>query len=194
MDFEVNCNWKLAVENYCEAYHLPWVHPDLNSYSPLDQHFNIIDGLNMSGQGTYRYDPASVAGTQLPRMSGWPQAKLSHAEYISLYPNTLLGLQADHMFAVIVAPQSESRSVEKLQISYVDDAATDDRFESCRAAVLKNWDTVFREDVIAVEGLQAGRRSPGFHGGLFTPVQDVPTHHFHCWVANRYSAAISQCK
>ncbi|MCP5688257.1 hypothetical protein NL372_28860, partial [Klebsiella pneumoniae] len=25
MSIEVNCNWKLAVENYCEAYHLPWV-------------------------------------------------------------------------------------------------------------------------------------------------------------------------
>ena len=28
--FELACNWKLAVENYCEAYHLPWVHPGLN--------------------------------------------------------------------------------------------------------------------------------------------------------------------
>ena len=30
---EVDCNWKLAVENYCEAYHLPFIHPGLNSYS-----------------------------------------------------------------------------------------------------------------------------------------------------------------
>ena len=29
---KLKCNWKLAVENYCESYHLPWVHPDLNSY------------------------------------------------------------------------------------------------------------------------------------------------------------------
>jgi len=28
----VNCNWKLAVENYCEAYHLPFIHPGLNSF------------------------------------------------------------------------------------------------------------------------------------------------------------------
>jgi len=32
---EVNGNWKLAVENYLESYHLPWVHPGLNSYSKL---------------------------------------------------------------------------------------------------------------------------------------------------------------
>ena len=26
-DLVVKSNWKLAVENYCESYHLPWVHP-----------------------------------------------------------------------------------------------------------------------------------------------------------------------
>jgi phenylpropionate dioxygenase-like ring-hydroxylating dioxygenase large terminal subunit len=26
----LDTNWKLAVENYCESYHLPWVHPELN--------------------------------------------------------------------------------------------------------------------------------------------------------------------
>ena len=25
--FTLDCNWKLAVENYCESYHLPFVHP-----------------------------------------------------------------------------------------------------------------------------------------------------------------------
>jgi choline monooxygenase len=38
--------------------------------------------------------------------------------------------------------------------------------------------------------MQAGRQSPGFDGGVFTPVQDVPTHQFHRWVANSYLAAI----
>jgi len=40
---EVNTNWKLAVENYCESYHLPWVHPGLNSYSRLEDHYNITE-------------------------------------------------------------------------------------------------------------------------------------------------------
>ncbi|MGB5835530.1 MAG: aromatic ring-hydroxylating dioxygenase subunit alpha, partial [Albidovulum sp.] len=26
-ELAVKTNWKLAVENYCESYHLPWVHP-----------------------------------------------------------------------------------------------------------------------------------------------------------------------
>ncbi len=191
LELDVACNWKLAVENYCEAYHLPWVHPTLNSYSPLDQHFNIMEGVGISGQGTHRYELASFAGIQMPLVDGWPSDKLDHAEYISLYPNTLLGIQADHALAVIVLPQRHDRSVEKLQISYVGDAATADKYAACRETVLKSWESVFREDVFAVEGMQAGRNSPGFGGGVLTPVQDAPTHHFHRWVANGYAASLA---
>ena len=191
LELGVDCNWKLAVENYCEAYHLPWVHPQLDTYSPLDQHFNIIDGDNMSGQGTYVYRLSETAGTRLPTISAWPGDLLQHAEYISLYPNTLLGLQADHFFAVIVIPQAVDRTLEMLQISYVGNAATDDDYASSRTSVLDSWDKVFREDVFAVEGMQSGRNSPGFDGGILTPVQDVPTHHFHSWVARRYAQALA---
>ena len=34
-------NWKLAVENYCESYHLPWVHPELNKTSSIEDHYHI---------------------------------------------------------------------------------------------------------------------------------------------------------
>jgi choline monooxygenase len=149
-----------------------------------------MDGDGMSGQGTHRYELASFADIQMPLIDSWPADKLNHAEYISLYPNTLLGVQADHFFAVIVSPQRPDRSVEKLQISYVGDAATADAYSACRETVLKSWETVFREDVFAVEGMQAGRKSPGFDGGILTPVQDAPTHHFHRWVAHAYAAAL----
>ena len=35
---DLKSNWKLIIENYCESYHLPWVHPGLNSYSRLEDH------------------------------------------------------------------------------------------------------------------------------------------------------------
>jgi phenylpropionate dioxygenase-like ring-hydroxylating dioxygenase large terminal subunit len=51
----VKTNWKLAVENYCESYHLPWVHPGLNSYSRLEDHYNIEAPQLYSGQGSWVY-------------------------------------------------------------------------------------------------------------------------------------------
>ena len=38
---KAKCNWKFAIENYCESYHLPWVHPGLNSYSKISDHYHI---------------------------------------------------------------------------------------------------------------------------------------------------------
>ena len=189
-ELEVACNWKLAVENYCEAYHLPWIHRSLNKYSPLEEHFNITHGEGMAGQGSRQYDLATTTGIDMPRIAGWPDEKLKHAEYIALYPNTLLGLQADHFFSVIVLPDAAGRTLEKIHIAYVGDAASDDTHAACRQTVLDSWESVFREDIFAVEGMQAGRRSPGFTGGVLTPVQDVPTHHFHRWVARAYADAI----
>ncbi|MEP1583278.1 MAG: aromatic ring-hydroxylating dioxygenase subunit alpha, partial [Marinobacter sp.] len=126
MQLEVKCNWKLAVENYCESYHLPWVHPSLNTYSPLDQHYNLVVSDNMSGQGSHTYNLSDVAGTHLPRFPSWPQDRLRQAEYISLYPNVLLGLQADHFFAIILEPKAHDRTLENLRVFYVGEEACGD--------------------------------------------------------------------
>ncbi|WP_417228406.1 aromatic ring-hydroxylating oxygenase subunit alpha [Amphritea sp.] len=192
MELTVEANWKLAVENYCEAYHLPWVHPSLNTYSPLDQHYNLIVNDDMSGQGSYTYNLSDVAGTSLPQFSDWPADKIRQAEYISLYPNVLLGVQADHVFSIILQPQTNSRTLEKLELAYVGEEATGDRYEACRSAVLESWKVVFGEDVFAVEGMQNGRKSPAFQGGVFSPVLDGPTHHFHQWVAKQYGRDAEQ--
>lgn len=190
LELTVKTNWKLAVENYCEAYHLPWVHPALNSYSPLQEHFNISDDQNMAGQGTYQYELNTDSGMKLPKLVDWPAEQIRHAEYLALYPNTLLGLQADHAFSVIVVPGAAASTQERLQILYADDAPTNERYADTRKEVLASWQVVFAEDIFAVEGMQAGRSSPGFDGGVLTPLQDVPTQHFHRWVAGQYKKAL----
>ena len=101
----------------------------------------------------------------------------------------LLGIQADHAFAMIIEPVAANRSVERLRLFYVENAATDDSYASSRDATLKSWRVIFGEDVDAVEGMQKGRASPGYQGGVFSPVMDNPTHHFHQWVARKFKAA-----
>lgn len=189
MTLDVNCNWKLAVENYCEAYHLPWVHPALNSYSKLEDHYCFLDGENFAGQGSTAYRLNDVAGTTLPRFEAWPTDRLKQAEYPSLYPNVLLGFQADHVFSIILTPTAPDHTREELRISYVGDGATADTYSASRAATLDAWKVVFSEDIFAVEGMQRGRASPGYQGGVFSPVMDQSTHHFHRWVASKLTTS-----
>ena len=44
------------------------------------------------------------------------------------------------------------------------------------------WKDVMLEDIKAIEGMQAGRSSPVYNGGNFSPIMDQPTHQFHKWV------------
>jgi choline monooxygenase len=193
LDIEVQCNWKLAVENYCEAYHLPWVHPSLNSYSRLEDHYNIMFDGNFAGQGSYAYNLADVEGTTLPTFPSWPADRMRNAEYVALFPNVLLGIQADHAFAMMIEPLAPNRTVEHLRLFFVgEEAAQKDIYAASRHAVLGAWRVVFAEDIAAVEGMQAGRQSPGFTGGVFSPEMDLPTHYFHQWMARKILAAGEQ--
>ncbi len=188
LEIEVDCNWKLAVENYCEAYHLPWVHPGLNTYSRLEDHYHIMFGERFAGQGSRAYNLADVAGTALPTFRRWPEDKLRLAEYIAMFPNVLLGIQADHLFAMMLEPVGPEKTVEHLRVYYVGDEAAGDAYAACRTATLESWRVVFAEDVGVVEGMQRGRHSPGFSGGAFSPVMDEPTHYFHKWAARAMGA------
>jgi len=188
--FDVACNWKLAVENYCESYHLPWVHPGLNSYSRLEDHYNIEAPGAFSGQGTLVYRPMIAAdGRRFPDYEGLPEKWREGAEYIALYPNVLLGVHRDQSFAIILEPMGKERTVEHVQLYYADDSVAGDDWADMRAENARLWHTVFAEDVFVVEGMQKGRHGVHFDGGKFSPVMDGPTHCFHRWVAERVSAA-----
>lgn len=181
MELVLNGNYKLAVENYCESYHLPFVHPDLNTYSPLDAHYNLTVDPLASGQGTRVYDLTRGSSQSLPVFSGWDAERLKTAEYLSLYPNVLLGIQADHFFVILLMPESVDQTRERLQFLYSDEDATTEAYLERRQSLHEAWSIVFAEDISVVEGMQSGRASPAFTGGLFTPLMDVPTHHFHQW-------------
>ncbi|MEM6667449.1 MAG: SRPBCC family protein, partial [Pseudomonadota bacterium] len=183
---ELATNWKLAVENYCESYHLPWIHPSLNTYSRLEDHYNIVEDDAFSGQGTTVYNPVlSDDGRAFGTFDGLPANWDKAAEYIALYPNVLLGVHKDHTFAIIIEPVAPDRSVENIAIFYAKPDALDDEHIEMRAKNTALWKTVFEEDIIVVEGMQKGRAAPNFDGGRFSPPMDCATHAFHAWVATR---------
>ncbi len=187
--FSIGCNWKLAMENFCEAYHLPWIHPSLNQYSPLEKHHPLFLNDDFAGQRSTCFDPSISTCESLPRFVDWPEAQAGCAEYPAFYPNLMLGFQENHLFALIVTPIDHDKSHEDLRLIYVNqEAANGERFAAVRIANLAAWNKVFSEDVTSVEGLQQGRLSSAYTGGAFSPVQDSPTLHFHQWLARKYRA------
>jgi len=188
LTIDLKCNWKLAIENYLEAYHLPFIHPTLNTYSPLSKHTPEIFSNIASGQVTSTFDPGLDREAPLPILPNWDKDRISTGEYPVLYPNLLLGFQANHMFAMIIVPISPGECREELSIFYTETAARGEIFADQRAKNMDSWIGVFNEDIEPCERMQIGRNSPGFSGGAFSPVLDRCSHHFHQWIANHYLA------
>jgi len=181
----VNSNWKFAIENYCESYHLPWIHPELNRVSNISDHYHIEDeNFNFSGQGSDKYSQQFDGNIKFKCFPNWPSDVSEKSEYVSLYPNVMLGIHIDHFYAFWLEPISNNQTKEHFELYYIgDESASSKEFKGIREKNFAFWQEVMNEDVTAIEGMQKGRSSPAYNGGNFSPVMDTPTLMFHKWVA-----------
>ena len=185
-NLEVNCNWKFAIENYCESYHLPTIHPELNRISNINDHYHI-QGLpnRFAGQGSKNYQQLIKGNKKFNTFPNWDKSLLKNSEYIALFPNVMIGLHIDHFYIFWLEPLSINKTREHMQMYYVgDESANGKELYELRKENARFWKDVMLEDINAIEGMQEGRNSPVYNGGNFSPTMDQPTHQFHKWVAN----------
>ena len=187
---DVKSNWKFAIENYCESYHLPTIHPELNKVSNISDHYHI-QGLpnRFAGQGSKKYDQLVKGNKTFNNFKNWPIELSKKSEYIALFPNVMIGLHVDHFYAFWLEPISTNKTKEHLAMYYIgENSANGKELESMRKKNKRFWKEVMSEDIKAIEGMQEGRNSPVYNGGNFSPVMDNPTHQFHKWVASNLIA------
>ena len=183
---DVKSNWKFAIENYCESYHLPTIHPELNKVSNISDHYHI-QGLpnRFAGQGSNKYSRPVKENRKFNNFPNWPNELAKKSEYIALFPNVMIGLHIDHFYTFWLEPISINKTKEHLEIYYIgEESANSKELKSMRKENAKFWKEVMTEDIKAIEGMQEGRNSPIYNGGNFSPIMDNPTYQFHKWVAN----------
>ena len=94
-EYELDCNWKVYVDNYLEGYHLPHVHPTLN---------RVLDYRHyMTALGRWH----SVQSSPLDASAGPYRA--GEARYVFLYPGTMLNLLPDRLQTNRVLPLAPQR-------------------------------------------------------------------------------------
>jgi choline monooxygenase len=181
--FDLAANWKLAVENFLESYHLPFAHPTLNAASKMEDHYSMVEDLYL-GQGSRAYKPEAAGHADLPRFPGLSAEQQLVAEYPTLLPNLMLGMHPDYFFVFGIDPVSPERTTETFHFYFVGDEGVSAPLAASRERVVEFWTKTNREDMDVVQGMQIGRHSPGYHDGRFSPYHEVTTHEFQRRVLN----------
>jgi phenylpropionate dioxygenase-like ring-hydroxylating dioxygenase large terminal subunit len=182
---DIRANWKLIVENNAESYHLPWVHPGLNSYSRLEDHYCFSEARRYSGQGSLVYNPQLDPHLAFPDFEGLPDTWDTSSEYPCVFPNAFVSVHRDHVWFGHLDPKAHDHTVERIEIYYAtEEAAKGDRLRALREKNQAQWAEILTEDIFVTEGMQKGRGAPQFDGGRFSPEMESPTHCFHSFVAD----------
>lgn len=181
---QCKANWKLAVENFSESYHLSWVHPALNSCSRMEDHFGFEVGDIHVGQGSLLYKSGVIEGRSLPTFPNLEaQQKTTVAEYITVFPNLMLGVHPDYFLVFTANPLSPGKTQERMTFYFVGDEAMTPENETLRHLPIDLWKDTNDEDIDMIERMQVGRKSPRFDGGCFSPELEKTVYRFQQMVA-----------
>lgn len=172
LDFDVACNWKLALENYIEPYHVFAAHPRLHSFVPMaEREPSKCDGHVLWNHYQFR-EPEEGRGVGLPYFPDLSPELASRGMWFVAVPNFAFEVYPDHIATFIVTPETPATSRERIDIYLIGDAAEGQQYTSQRQAVFDTWHDLNKEDLDVIARLQRGRLSPGYDGGRFSPYWD----------------------
>ncbi len=182
--FEVNANWKLAIENFIEPYHVFSCHPWLNQFvSMAERNPPTYDNhVLRCGYEFKKTDPARGQG--LPYFPDLTEQKKRSGTWYVLFPNFAFEIFPDQVAVFIATPVGIDRCKETIALYFLGEGASADRYEAARNHVIQNWHDLNHEDIQIIERMQAGRYSDGFDGGVLSPYWDPVLQHFARLVFN----------
>ena len=178
LTFDIEANWKLAVENFIEPYHVFSCHPWLHSFVPMAERDapTFENHILLCGYTFQSSDPARGEG--LPYFPGLPEHKKNRGDWFVLFPNFAFEIFPDQLAVLVTTPISAKCSRETIGLYFIGDGANGEQYESARDTVIKNWHDLNLEDIGILERMQKGRLSDGFNGGVLSPYWDPVQQHF----------------
>ena len=182
MVFDIACNWKLATENFLEAYHIRMVHPmmyeafDMSKYYwEMHEFYTNLTTFARVNEGMEIYDLNESERTDLPGYWVWPMFCFERM------PGRAGLFTYNHV------PMGPERTLCVVDFYYVDPKLTEeDRNE------IAYVDQIRREDLVSLEAVQRGISSKGWGKGPYMVGPNVTAEltehaimHFH-QVVQRY--------
>jgi choline monooxygenase len=162
--YDLACNWKIAVENYLEAYHLLCVHPALRNSVRSERwkaalhprHWTLIGVASEEGETAYDFTGAP----QMHQTNWW------------LWPMLMLEQMpgGSQIFTYNHVPIGPERTLQVVDFYFPDPTPT-----ARQRAEIEYIEKVVRiEDKETIEGVQRGLHSRGYRDGPLMIGPDMP--------------------
>jgi len=172
-DYVVNCNWKVYVDNYLDAYHIPIVHPGL--MKEIDYPCYRTD--------TFRYHSQQLGPVKELKLNDAsnrvypPGIGLKEALYFWVFPNLMLNFYLDNIQTNLIVPLSHDKTLTIFEWFFHD--ATSEKTKARAEKAIGFSETVQQEDMGICEAVQRGLHSSTYSRGRYSVKRENGVHHFH---------------
>lgn len=183
--YEIETNWKNAVDNFLECYHCHIAHRELVDLIDMDTYEVVTHGIwssHFADAGTHPNSAYDVTGATVKQHAVW-----------WLWPNTcLLRYPGRGNFMVLqILPDGPERTKETWDFYFETAELTEAEVEAARYID----QTLQPQDFRIIESVQRGMRTPAFTQGRFvhdpegSGLSEHGVHHFHGLLIDAYSSA-----
>jgi choline monooxygenase len=171
VDYEINCNWKVYIDNYLEGYHIPVAHPGL--FREIDYKQYAVETFRYYSKqhAPIREKPDSLLRRNLA------EGESADALYYWLFPNIMLNFYPGNLQINIILPLGHERTLTVFEW-YVLDVERPGVAEDFHKS-FKFSDLVQKEDIEICESVQQRLKSRSYDVGRFSVARENGVHHFH---------------
>jgi choline monooxygenase len=167
--YDIQCNWKVYVDNYLEGYHVPIVHPELFRIYDFNRYVTETRGL-------WSLQSSPLGAEEALYSKRVREGVAREALYYFIYPNLMLNILPGRLQTNLVVPLSPDRCRVLFEYYYED-------IESAESLRLIEEDISFShrvqlEDVEICEWVQRGLSSRSYDRGRFSAKRENAVHHF----------------
>lgn len=180
-EYESKSNWKLAVDNFLDGYHVPFVHSQavrLNSVMNQEDLFlsdNII-GLKLPSGAS---DKPAKTDKPLPTFKHLNKDNIGTQQWFGIFPNTLLFVDPVWVQLIIVRPEAYDFYTETLTIYAANPDTMSPEYDKQRETLSNVLNHVNEQDIELLDKLQITRTSPEADKGILVQAWDQVNVRFH---------------
>lgn len=170
IEYTLDCDWKVYVDNYLEGYHIPHVHPELcdllqfSEYKTRTEKWHSLQSSPINGDD-------SLYGE-------------GNAFYYFVWPNIMLNILPRRMQVNSVMPIGPRKTLVWFDYYYSGDAGM-------MPADIEYSHQVQMEDERICEYVQKGLESRGYERGRYSVELEEGVWHFHKMLRHAYSKRLS---